>query len=154
MERFEELLQGLRDANDEFAYSCLKELEALSMESKKVYEKFELLVKLMEDPKSYIRTRGIRLIAANAKWDQEGKIDRIVKPLLSHITDGKPVTARQCIQALPLIAMHKPALREGILNSLKDADLGKYKESMQTLLARDIQDAVEAIHRLEEDQNV
>ncbi|WP_312441038.1 hypothetical protein [Lacrimispora sp.] len=40
----------------------------------------------------------ITLIAANAKWDRDNRIDEIIDELLRHVMDEKPVTARQCIK--------------------------------------------------------
>ena len=43
---------------------------------------------------SYVRTRGLALIAHNAKWDVDDKIDGIIGGYLEHITDEKPICAR------------------------------------------------------------
>ena len=77
---------------------------------------------MLDDPNSYIRTRGILLIAANAKWDIDYKIYEIIDSLLKHITDDKPITARQCIKSLPIIAKYKPDLTDDICNALKTAN--------------------------------
>jgi hypothetical protein len=82
------------------------------------------------------------LISANAKWDNEFKIDEVINQYLKHITDDKPITARQCIKALPNIAKNKPELKADIILALNKADISKYKDSMQPLIAKDIRDAI------------
>ena len=36
-------------------------------------------------------------VAANARWDKDGKFDLLLDEFLSHVTDVKPITARQCV---------------------------------------------------------
>ena len=67
---------------------------------------------MLENDNSYIRTRGLTLIAYNAKWDKDNKI---IDRYLTHITDVKPITARQCIKRLPTIAKYKPELKNDII---------------------------------------
>ena len=54
------------------------------------------------------------------------------------VTDEKPITARQCIQALPEIAAARPTLTPRIRRALERADLTGYRDSMRPLLLRDI----------------
>lgn len=145
MNDIQELVSGLRDKNDKYAYQCLKQLELESLNSDTVYPYFDLFSAMLDDSNSYIRTRGILLIAANAKWDSDYKIDEIIDSLLNHIMDVKPITARQCIKSLPAIAKHKPDLAGDICNALRTASPAIYKSSMQSLVSKDIQDALKAI---------
>ena len=87
------------------------------------------------------------MIAANARWDNEYKIDEIIDRILKHIADDKPITARQCIKVLPIIAKHKPELRENIENALYHANLARYKDSMQSLIFKDIQKSLKDIQK-------
>ncbi|MFY9157240.1 MAG: hypothetical protein WAN98_05120, partial [Brevefilum fermentans] len=73
----EDLINGLMDQDDKKAYECLKKLEEISNQSSKVYRFFDAFVEMLESDHSYIRTRGLRLIAANARWDIDNKIDKI-----------------------------------------------------------------------------
>lgn len=145
MGNIQELVSGLRDKNDKNAYQCLRQLELESMNSNAVYPYFDLFAAMLDDPNSYIRTRGILLIAANAKWDTDYKIDEIIDNYLKHIMDVKPITARQCIKSLPAIAKHKPDLTRDMCNCLRKANPQIYKSSMQSLVYKDIQDALKAI---------
>ena len=141
----QELVNGLRDKNDQYAYQCLKELETESEKSDAVSLYFDSFASMLNDSNSYIRTRGIRLIAANAKWDKDCKIDEIIDSYLNHIMDEKPITARQTIKALPVIAQYKPDLIDEICRALQKANPQIYKSSMQPLVFRDIQDALQEI---------
>ena len=140
-----ELIDGLRNRDNKYAYECLKQLEDRCNDANTVYPYFDIFVEMLDDPNSYIRTRGIVLIAANAKWDIDYKIDEIIDKYLKHIIDDKPITARQCIKVLPTIAKYKPDLTDCIYNALQSANLQRYKDSMRPLIHKDIQDALRNI---------
>ena len=60
---------------------------------------------------------------------------------LSHITDEKPISARQCIKSLAQIGTSKHKYIPSILEALENADLSKYKDSMRPLIEKDIEEA-------------
>jgi len=148
MDNIQEMIYGLRDKDDKNAYRCLKELESASMDSNIVYSYFDFFAEMLEDTNSYIRTRGLLLIAANARWDKDNKIDEIIDVYLKHIMDDKPITARQTIKALPSIARYKHDLINDICAALRKANPQIYKSSMQSLIYKDIQEALKAISML------
>lgn len=150
MSIIESLIKGLMDHDDKKAYECLKELEEESRSTSKVYPFFDTFIKMLSSDNSYIRTRGLVLIAVNAKWDSNNKIDEIIDKYLKYTTDEKPITARQCIKLLPTIVRYKPNLKNHIENTLHYIDLSKYKENMQALIIKDIQKALDDIYRIEE----
>ena len=82
----------------------------------------------------------INILAANAQWDVENRFDRIISDYLTHITDEKPITARQCIKALVQVGMAKPQYISRISSCLRSADLSKYKDSMRPLIEKDIEE--------------
>lgn len=145
MNSVEQLIAQMRGKDNPHAYQCLKLLEEESGRSDAVYLHLDLLIELMDSPNSYQRARGLRLIAANAKWDSEGRVDGVIDRYLTHILDEKPTTARQCIQALPLIAQGKPELAGRIRQALSSADLSGYADSMEPLLRKDIAAALKQI---------
>lgn len=71
-------------------------------------------IDMMDSAHSYVRVRGMMLIAANAKWDGACRIDGITGRYLCHIADQKPSTARRCISLPPEIARCRPAPKEVI----------------------------------------
>jgi hypothetical protein len=145
MNNIQEMVYGLRDKDNEYAYRCLKELESASMDSNIVYSYFDFFAAMIDDSNSYVRTRGLLLIAANARWDKDCKIDEIIDIYLKHIMDDKPITARQTIKALPNIARYKHDLINDICAALHKANPQIYKSSMQSLIYKDIQEALKAI---------
>lgn len=145
MPNIQDQINGLTDHNDKEAYNCLKELEAKSSSSSGVYPFFDTFVTMLDNDNSYIRTRGILLIAANARWDIGNKIDKIIDKYLKCITDEKPITVRQFIKALPAIAKYKPGLRKVIETALNQTNLSSYQENMQSLILKDIQKALNDI---------
>ena len=96
---------------------------------------------------SLVRNRAISILAANARWDKDGKFDLLLDEFLSHVTDVKPITARQCVAALPEIAEAKPNLIPRIRAALEQADLSGYPDSMQPLVLKDIVAALQKMER-------
>ena len=143
-----EAFELLFDKDNKTAYKALQELQKESEETDHVYPYMERLSDMLESDNSYIRTRGLTLLAYNAKWDRANKIDEIIDGYLEHITDVKPITARQCIKLLPMIAKDKPELKEDILSALHRADVSFYEDSMWPLAYKDIQKALKEIQKL------
>ena len=65
---------------------------------------------LLRHKNSLVRNRAISILAANARWMEADQLDALMDEFLRHITDEKPITARQCIQALPEIAAARSRL--------------------------------------------
>lgn len=85
-----------------------------------------------------MRNRAISILAANARWADEERFDTLMDEFLRHVTDEKPITARQCIQALREIAEAQPRLIPRIRQALEHTDLTGYRDSMQPLILKDI----------------
>ena len=111
MARIEDLFVQLTAKSPAEGYAAMKELQAVSETSDAVYPYMARLIGMLGSDNSYARTRGLLLIAANARWDTDCLIDENLNHILSHITDPKPITARQFIQSLPALASAKPDLR-------------------------------------------
>lgn len=131
--------------NNNVAYKALQLLQKESEERNCVYPYMHRLSDMLDSENSYIRTRGLTLLAYNAKWDKDNKIDEIIDKYLKHITDFKPITARQCIKLLPIIAEYKSELKNDILSALHKANISIYGDSMQSLVHKDIQKALNEI---------
>ena len=143
-----ETFELLFDKNNNISYKALQNLQKESQETDCVYSYMDRLTDMLDSDNSYIRTRGLTLLAYNAKWDKDYKIDEIIDKYLKHITDVKPITARQCIKLLPLIARYKPELKNDILSALHKANICVYDDSMQPLVYKDIQKALKEIQKL------
>ena len=130
-------------------YAALKELLQVSQASNEIYPYMGNFIEKLSSDNSYFRTRALALIVANAKWDTDYIIDENIESILSHITDYKPITARQFIKELPSLAKHKPDLRLDILTALRGADTFRYSLSMRPLVDEDIRKAIIAIEAQE-----
>ena len=134
----EQLLAGLTAKNDTFACALADKIRLESQDSDEWYVYFDAFASLLNHPKSLVRNRALLILAANAQWDTENRFDKILPEFLRHITDEKPITARQCIQALSQVGLAKPQYIPAILSSLESADLSKYSGSMRPLIEKDI----------------
>ncbi|MDY3618628.1 SufBD protein [Agathobaculum sp.] len=145
MENLAECLEGLYCPKPQQAYRYFQQALAVSRESNAVFPFLPQFFRMAEDANSYIRTRGLLLIIANAKWDEIGQIDDALDSLLKHILDAKPITSRQFIQALPELAAAKPALAGKVCRALRQADVSRYPDSMAPLVLKDIRNTLQAI---------
>lgn len=134
----ENVIENLTSKNDRFSCAYAEKILSESRETDEWYQYFDAFASLLDHPKSLVRNRALHILAANAQWDDENRFDSILPAYLAHITDEKPITARQCIQALAQVGLAKPQYIERILSSLHDADLSKYKDSMRPLIEKDI----------------
>lgn len=134
----ENIVAKLTAKDDKYACALADQTIAESRETDAWYEYFDEFASLLNHPKSFVRNRVLYILAANAQWDEENRFDGILSDFLSHITDEKPITARQCIKALAQVGSAKPQYIPTILSSLQSADLSKYKDSMRLLIEKDI----------------
>lgn len=109
-----------------------------SQDSDKWYEYFDVFSSLLNHPKSLVRNRVLNILASNAQWDDVNRFDMILDDYLAHVTDEKPITARQCIKALEQVGKAKPQYIPRIIACFRSADLSKYKESMRPLIEKDM----------------
>ena len=133
-----DILSGLQSKNSDEAYRLLLLLEEESERSDELYSSLNLFLPLLKDKSSLVRTRGFRLICAQARWDREGWIERHLNELLAELDDGKATAVRQCLAALHPVVLFQPELRPRIREKLDRLDLSKYKDSMIPLLLKDM----------------
>ena len=127
------------------AYEALQRLQTESENANSVYPYIDKFIDMLDDKNAYIRVRGLTLIAYNAKWDTDYKIDEIIDKYLQHIVDIKPIVARQCIKLLPLLTSSKPDFCLDIISALQKADISIYADSMRPLVAKDIQNSLQKV---------
>ena len=141
----QELIEKLTSKDDKYACAIADRIISESQNNSKWYEYFDDFASLINHPKSLVRNRVLYIIAANAQWDYENRFDVILSEYLSHITDEKPITARQCIKALVQVGKAKPQYIPIIINHLHSALLSKYKDSMRPLIEKDIAETEKAL---------
>ena len=134
----EDVIAKLTAKDDKYACSFADRILSESRETDKWYEYFDDFASLLHHPKSLVRNRALYLLAANAPWDRENRFDAILSDFLAHITDEKPITARQCVKSLAQVGLAKPQYLPEKLSCLQNADLSKYKDSMRLLIEKDI----------------
>lgn len=134
----QEIIEKLIAKDDKFACAFADKIIEESREIDAWYEYFDAFASLLSHPKSLVRNRALHILAANAQWDEENRFDAILPEFLRHVTDEKPITARQCIQALAQVGLAKPQYIPQILDCFHKADLLKYKDSMRPLIEKDM----------------
>lgn len=141
----QDIVSKLTSKDDKYACAIADKIISESQTTDEWYEFFDGFATLLNHPKSFVRNRAICILAANAQWDEENRFDSIISDFLAHITDEKPITARQCIKALVQVGQSKPQYIPVIISALHSADLSKYKDSMRPLIEKDISDTKQAL---------
>lgn len=134
----ENMIKNLTTKDDKYACALSEKIISESKETDEWYAYFDDFASLLDHPKSLVRNRALYILAVNQQWDEENHFDAILDEYLAHITDAKPITARQCVKALAQIGLAKPQYIPMILSALHDADLSKYKDSMRPLIEKDM----------------
>ena len=128
----------LTKKDDKAACALAAQITEESRESDRWYAHFDDFSALLDHPKSLVRNRALTILAANARWDRENRFEALLPRFLAHITDEKPITAKQCVKALAELGQAKPRYIPLILSALHEADLSQYKDSMRPLIQRDM----------------
>lgn len=136
----ENIVAKLTSKDDKYACALADKIIVESQETDEWYSYFDDFASLLNHPKLLVRNRALYILAANAQWDEDNRFDLIISDFLAHITDDKPITARQCIKALTQVGLAKPQYITMIISCLQKADLSKYKDSMRPLIEKDIAD--------------
>ena len=143
-----DIIDGLTAKDDRSACALAEQIIAKSGKADEWYPYFDEFAALLDHPKSLVRNRALSILAANTKWDTENRFDAIMGDYLSHITDEKPITARQCIKALAEIGQARLQYIPMILTALHSADLSEYKDSMRPLIERDMAETARVLTEL------
>ena len=137
----QDIITKLTAKDDKYACAIADKIISESQDTDKWYEFFDAFASLLNHPKSFV----LYILSANAQWDNENRFDAIISDYLSHVTDDKPITARQCIKALAQVGVAKPQYIPRILSCFQEADLSKYKDSMRSLIERDMTETIKAL---------
>lgn len=133
-----QLIGCLSEKDDKIRYQALCLLQNRSQHSNDIYPFWNVFLSKLNCDNSYQRSIGLMLIAENTKWDIENKIDEAIDEYLIHLNDEKPITIRQCIQALSEIISYKNHLQHKIANALMAIKLEDIKVTMQKSILLDI----------------
>lgn len=126
-------------------YGAFLELERLSEESDDLYSYTERFAEMVNDRAWAVRCRGFRLFCKQARWDEDGVIDRCLERALAILEDEKSTAVRQALAALLDVVPYKRALWPVIRARVEAIDLSRYKDSMAPLIQKDIQRLLDAM---------
>ena len=132
------LVEALSSKKDEVRYPPFLLLQALSGFRGDLYPYWDTFQEKLRSENSYQRSIGIVMLARNAKWDTQNKLDEIIGLYLSFCDDEKAVTVRQCIQSIAYILPYKVHLHGVIADKLMSIDISERKETQQKLVLKDI----------------
>ena len=132
------LVRYLTEKDDKLRYNSLLLLEYRSEEHDDVYPFWNTFCEKLKSSNSYHRSIGLMLMADNAKWDKGNRIDGAIDDYLKILNDEKPITVRQCIQALSKIVLYKTNLHNRIANELMSINIMDVKPTMRKLILLDI----------------
>jgi len=133
-----QLVEWLSLKNDAIRYQAFLLLQSRSQFYDDVYPYWNTFCHKLKSDNSYQRSLGLMLMAENAKWDSEGRMEITIDEYLELLNDEKPITVRQCIQSLGKIVTHKPGLSEKIAGRLISFDFLSVKETMRKSILLDI----------------
>ena len=133
------LLAVLTQKDTKQAYGTLLELERISEETDDLYPFTEQFTEMVADKAWAIRCRGFRLFCKQARWDEDGVIDRCLDRALVILEDEKPTAVRQALAALLDVVPYKRALWPTIRKQLESMDLTHYMDSLAPIIQKDIQ---------------
>ncbi len=133
-----QLVELLSEKDDKIRYQSFLLLQNRSMNFDDVYSYWDTFCEKLKSENSYQRSIGLMLIAENAKWDKDNKIEKIIDEYLLHLNDDKPITIRQCIQSLQKIIPFKRQLHIKIADKLMALDVSSIKATMQKPILMDI----------------
>lgn len=135
----EELMVLLTDKDKQQAYGALQALERISEQSDVLYSYTRQFAAMVKSEQYMLRVRGFRLFCKQARWDKEEVIDETIVQVLTILQDEKPTAVRQALAALQEVVRYKPALWEPIGKAVGSVDVYRYKDSMRSLLEKDMQ---------------
>lgn len=133
-----QLVEWLSLKDDNIRYQAFLLLQNRSSFSDDVYPYWDIFQKKLKSDNSYQRSIGLMLIAENAKWDAENRMEDIIDEYLEFLNDEKPITVRQCIQSLGKVVPYKPGLNHKIADILISFNLMSVKETMRKSILLDI----------------
>lgn len=135
----EELIRALTQKDEKAAYAVMQQTAAASAASPEYYPYLGAFASLLGEKSSYVRTRAFMLCCAQARWDSEGRLDKLLPRMCALLTDEKPTVVRQCLGALREVILYRPELSDALRAQIGRIDLSRYKESMAPLIKKDME---------------
>lgn len=143
------IVTKLKDKDDKAACEYARKLGAESSVSDKYLSMIPEFAAMLDDKNSYVRTRGFGLICNQARWAKEGQIDAVFGQMIPLLNDPKPTVVRQCLGALHEVVSFRPEMETKIERAVAAIDTTKYKDSMSSLIKRDMEALKNTINQQE-----
>ena len=124
------LLPMLTAKDTKQGYGAFLELERLSEESDDLYAYTEQFADMVSDRAWAVRCRGFRLFCKQARWDDDGVLDRCLDRALVILEDEKPTAVRQALAALLDVVPYKQELWPVIRQRVEAMDTTRYTDCM------------------------
>lgn len=150
----QQLVELLCEKDDKIRYQALLLLKERSMSDNGVYQYWDIFKEKLSNENSYQRSIGLMLIASNAEWDNDNRMEDTIDDYLQLLTDEKPITVRQCIQALGNVVIFKKELQLKIAKSLMSLNLQKVKETMRKSICVDILNVLAIIRKYQTNDEI
>lgn len=142
-----QIVQWLSEKDDKIRYQALLLLQYRSRYANDVYPFWDTFRLKLKSDNSYQRSIGVMLMAENAQWDLDNRMDDSLDEFLEILNDEKPITIRQGIQALGKIVPYKQGLNKKIAATLMAVKLDEIKETMRKSILLDILNVLAMIRR-------
>lgn len=142
-----QLIAWLSEKNDKIRYMAFLLLQYRSESSSDIHPYWDTFLHKCKSDNSYQRSIGLMLMAENAKWDTDNKMESSINDYLALLKDEKPITVRQCIQSLGKIVPYKPGLKDVICKNLLSVDLSAVSDTMRKLILLDILNVLNVIRK-------
>ena len=140
-----EIIQRLIDKDDKKAYEYAKKIGIESTKSNKYLDMIPDFASMLQDKSSLVRTRFFILICNQARWADNGQINKVYKKMEALLNDPKPTVVRQCLSALHEVALFRPEMCKHIKKTISKIDLSIYKDSMASLIKKDINELMKKV---------
>jgi hypothetical protein len=137
-ENIEKLVEWLSLKEDDIRFRAFLLLQAKSRLVSAVYPFWDVFRMKLRSDNSYQRSLGVMLISENVQWDKEHKMQDTLAEYLEILKDEKPITVRQCIQALGQIVQKEPGYSKDIAGALVSYDIMSARETMRKSILIDI----------------
>lgn len=135
-------------SSDEGSAAAVRTLIYASRENSDVYKHYDRLLSLMRSENEITRTRVILLLAHNARWDEDGLLDKALDEYLSHLYDEGGETAEHVIRSLVWIAREKPYLKERFLSELGNYHLERISDANRALIEANLKDSISQLEKI------
>lgn len=148
------LIKCLNEKDNDIRFNAFQILKHRSLDTEDVYRYFDVFALKLINKNSYQRSLGVMLIAANAKWDINNKINDIINSYLLVCEDEKPITSRQCLQSILQILPYKEELWDTITNKLLDINIENISKNMRKSTVIDIINVLKYINKEKQNKKI